>query len=456
MTAPRNQLKVALALHDRGNLADAERIYREILNREPNNPDALHLLGVVALQTGHFQQAVSLISRAIRLYNTSAMFYSNLGHALRNLTQFDDARAAFSQAIAIDPNFVEPYSSMSTICQLVGEFRESLVWCERALAIDPDNVHVRYNRSLSLLALGDFQRGWAEFEWRWKREDYRAPVDTLPAWDGSPLEGRRLFIRLEHGLGDTLQYLRFIRSLQAMGAQFQLAVQPSLVPLLSRSGIGPLAPHGTKAAPYDVHTSLPSLPRLLGTTLQTIPAQVPYLFADEALVTQWRERLQGITGFRVGIVWQGNPEFPHDRWRSTRLREFAPLARVDGVRLVCLQKNDGLEQLAELAGTFDVIDLRPAYDVEDGAFMNAAAIMRNLDLVITTDTALAHLAGALGVRVWVLLGIGADWRWLAGRSDSPWYPTMRLFRQARLGDWTELLTRVAGELSAVVKPRPGG
>ena len=454
MSVPTDKLDVALALHEKGNLAEAERIYREIISQEPNNPDALHLLGLVAHQTGHHQQAVSLISRAIRLCNSAPIYYCNLGEALRMLTRFEDARAAFSQAIAIDPNFAEAYNNMATTYQHVGEFREALAWCERALAINPNHVNAHYNRALAWLALGDFQRGWAEYEWRWKREDYlRGPRDTMPQWDGSPLEGRRLFVRVEQGLGDTLQFVRFIPMLQAMGASFQLAVPPSMAPLLSQSGIGPLAPHDTKAAPYDVHTTLPTLPSLFGTTLETIPARVPYLFADEALVAQWRERIERIeriAGFRVGIAWQGNPKFPQDRWRSIPLAEFAPLAQVDGVRLLCLQKNHGLEQLEQLDRAFDVVDLRPEYDAEEGAFLNAAAIMRNLDLVITSDTSLAHLAGALGVRVWVLLGIGADFRWLSGRSDSPWYPTMRLFRQARLGDWTELLTRVAGELAAEI------
>jgi Flp pilus assembly protein TadD len=453
MSAPIDKLDVALKLHDKGNLAEAERIYREILAQEPNHPDALHLLGLVAHQTGHHEQAVSLIGRAIRLRSGVALYYNNLGQSLRNLTRFDDARAAFSQAIAINPNFAEAYCNMATICQLVGEFREALVWCERALAIDAEHVNTHYNRALSWLALGDFPRGWAEYEWRWQREEFRRALDTMPEWDGSPLEGRRLFVRSEQGLGDTLQYVRFISVLQEMGASLELAIPPSLAPLLLQSGIRPFATDDTQAAPYDVHTTLVSLPNRLGTTLETIPAQVPYLFADEARVALWRERMQRIAGFRVGIAWQGNPKFPQDRWRSIPLGEFAPLAQVAGVRLFCLQKNHGLEQLEQLGGAFQVVDLRPEYDVEEGAFLNAAAIMRNLDLVITTDTALAHLAGALGVRVWVLLGIGADFRWLSGRSDSPWYPTMRLFRQARLGDWTELLNRVAGELAAEVNSR---
>jgi hypothetical protein len=259
-----------------------------------------------------------------------------------------------------------------------------------------------------------------------------------------------LLVRSEQGLGDTLQYVRFMSVLQETGASLELAIPPSLAPLLLQSGIGPIATDDAQAAPYDVHTTLLSLPNRLGTTLETIPARVPYLFAGNARVAQWREHMQRIVGFRVGIAWQGNPKFPQDRWRSISLRQFAPLAQVAGVRLVCLQKNHGLEQLEQLAGEFDIVDLRPEYDIEEGAFLNAAAVMRNLDLVITSDTALAHLAGALGVRVWVLLGIGADFRWLSGRSDSPWYPTMRLFRQSRLGDWTELLQRVAGELAAEV------
>ena len=325
MSVHTDKLDVALALHDKGNLAEAERIYREIIGQEPNNPDALHLLGVVAHQTGHHQQAVSLITRAIRLCNSAPIYYCNLGEALRMLTRFEDARAAFSQAIAIDPNFTEAYNNLATTYQHVGEFREALAWCERALAIDPDHVNAHYNRALAWLALGDFQRGWAEYEWRWKREDdLRGPRDTMPQWDGSPLEGRRLFVRVEQGLGDTLQFVRFIPMLQAMGASFQLAVPPSMAPLLSQSGIGPLAPDDAQAAPYDVHTTLPTLPSRFGTTLETIPARVPYLFADEALVRSGASASSSSRAFAWGSPGKEIPSFPRTyggrfRWPSLRL-----------------------------------------------------------------------------------------------------------------------------------------
>ncbi|MEX2113695.1 MAG: tetratricopeptide repeat protein [Pirellulales bacterium] len=450
MPTPQETLDAAIALHTQGRLAEAVPLYREVLSVHPDHPDALHLLGVIAHQTGNHEQAATLIGQAIRRWGNAAIYHCNLGEALRSLGRFDLARAAHQQALRLDPRFVAAHNNLGTVYEQQGRYDEALACFNQAIALDPDCVDAHYNRARMWLALGNFDRGWAEYEWRWRRAEFTRPTLGQPEWDGTPLAGRRLLVRAEQGLGDTLQFARYVPLLQAQGAIVQFEVQPSLIPLLTHSGIGPLVVQGTSPAPFDVHATLLSLPGLLRTTLENIPAEVPYLAADETLVAQWRERLRGVSGFRVGIGWQGNPQFPHDRWRSMPLREFAPLARVDGARLVCLQKSFGLEQMAALGGAFEIADLRPDYDVEDGAFLNAAAILRNLEVLVTTDTALGHLAGALGARVWLLLSVGADWRWLADRCDSPWYPTMRLFRQSRHGDWSELMQRVAAELTMEV------
>jgi hypothetical protein len=227
-----------------------------------------------------------------------------------------------------------------------------------------------------------------------------------------------------------------------------MLVHPQMARLLHQSGFHDVVDDERALPEIDFQVPLMSLPRLAGTTLENIPASIPYLSADPGLVDAWRERLSSVSGFRVGICWQGSPGFSHDRMRSVPLQAFAPLARVPGVRLVSLQKGAGIEQLEAIAGRFAVVDPRPEYDVEDGAFLNAAAVMRNLDLVVTVDTAIAHLAGALGVPVWVAIPELCDWRWMQNREDSPWYPSMRLFRQRRAGDWHELFDRIAQRVAA--------
>jgi hypothetical protein len=250
-----------------------------------------------------------------------------------------------------------------------------------------------------------------------------------------------------------LQFVRYAADVAARGGRPVLLTSKSMFPLLSEANLCELATIDEPPPDCEFHAALMSLPHLFGTTLETVPVQVPYLRANASLVNQWRERLAHLSGFRVGICWQGNPKFGRDAGRSVPLADFVPLAQIPDVRLVSLQKVFGLEQLDALAGAFEVVDLRPDYDVEDGAFMNAAAIMQNLDLVISVDTAIAHLAGALGVNVWTMLPKVPDWRWLLDREDTPWYPTMRLFRQSRAGDWSRVIAAMHDDLQRQPGPR---
>jgi hypothetical protein len=251
----------------------------------------------------------------------------------------------------------------------------------------------------------------------------------------------------EQGLGDTLQFIRYAPRVKQRGGIVLVEPPAPLARLVAGCpGIDRLvAPGSVLADSFDVHAPLMSLPGLLGTTLATVPARVPYLVADAALTGSWREQLRPLRGFKIGIAWQGNPQHPRDRFRSIPLSQFAPLAGIEGVRLLSLQKGPGSEQLAAVAHHFVVTDLGSQLD----DMMDTAAVMRNLDLVITADTAIAHLAGALGVPVWVALPVAPDWRWLLERQDSPWYPTMRLFRQARWGDWEDVFQRLAAALRTI-------
>jgi ADP-heptose:LPS heptosyltransferase len=298
------------------------------------------------------------------------------------------------------------------------------------------------------LQLGAFEEGWAEYEWRWRRPGHGPRRLPQPAWDGSDLAGKRLLIYCEQGLGDVLQFIRYAAVVQRAGASVVLECPGALVSLLRRCpGIDELVAETRPLPNFDVHAALLSLPHLLGTTLATVPAEVPYLAANPERVERWREELAGVDGFRIGIAWQGNPRHPRDRHRSFPLSQFEGLARQEGVRLISLQKGAGAEQAAALQGRFPVVDLPSEPDMAEAAFEDTAAIMQHLDLVISADTAIAHLAGALGVPVWVVLSAITDWRWLRGRDDSPWYPSMRLFRQKTLGDWEGVFERIAREVA---------
>ncbi|MGD9719937.1 MAG: tetratricopeptide repeat protein [Pirellulales bacterium] len=439
-------LEKGLAHHRQGNLSEAEMLYRQVLAAQADHVDALQLLGVLAHQSGRHREAVELIHRALA-HGPVAALYNNLGEAYRELGEDDQAAAAYQQALALEPNFAEALNNLGTIYQHRGQLKEAVELFDRALACRPDYATAHNNRARTWLMQGDYLRGWPEYEWRWRLPEFVRPALAIPEWDGAPLAGRRLLVRAEQGFGDTLQFIRYVPLLQSQGASVVAEVQDELIPLLTQSGIGPLVPQSAAAVPGDVHLSLMSLPGRLGTALATIPAGAGYISADASLVAAWGERLRHLAGVRVGICWQGNPRFPNDRLRSIPLAEFEPLARVPGVTLVALQKGHGLEQLAATRERFAIHDLRPDYDHEAGAFLNAAAVIGNLDLVVTSDTAMAHLAGALGAAAWVVLPHTADWRWLRDRSDSPWYPTLRLFRQRQRGDWSSVMKQVAEQLS---------
>jgi hypothetical protein len=295
--------------------------------------------------------------------------------------------------------------------------------------------------------LGDYERGWVEWEWRWKGTDFARQM-VKPVWDGGPLKGRTILLVAEQGLGDTLQFVRYAALVKERGGTVIVACQKALLPLLeSCAGIDHLAPHDDIRLDFDVFAPFMSLPRILGTTLETVPATIPYLHARPELVEFWRQELRPLGRFLVGVAWQGSPKYGRDHLRSFRLAEFEPLASLPGVTLISLQKGPGAEQVRDASDRFPIVDLTDRIDCETWAFVDTAAIVKNLDLVIGCDSSLVHLAGALGAPVWVAQRFCSEWRWMQKRDDSPWYPTARLFRQTRPGDWKGVFARMAGALS---------
>jgi tetratricopeptide (TPR) repeat protein len=313
----------------------------------------------------------------------------------------------------------------------------------------PDDALLHFNHALVLLEAGRYAEGFAEYEWRWRLPEFQARRTDFgrPAWDGGDPRGRTILVHTEQGLGTNVQFIRYAPLVAARGGKVVLLCPPGLAPLLQTvEGVAAVIPNGQPLPPFDLHAPMASLPRLLGTTFDTIPARVPYLAADPARVATWRERLaaDGPTGFRVGLIWAGNQK--PDPARTCPLSAFAPLARMTGVQFYSLQKGDTAVEARRPPEGLALLDLSDA--LHD--FADTAAAIANMDLIISVDTSVAHVAGALGKPVWTLLPYLADWRWGVDRADSPWYPTMRLLRQAKQGEWAGVLEGVAGDLRARV------
>ena len=337
-----------------------------------------------------------------------------------------------------------------------GRLAEAAASYRQALALRPDYPDAQLGLAECYLLDGDFQRGWPEYEAQLRTPGF-VPQHGLPRWQGEPLAGRSLLLFAEQGLGDTLHFLRYARAFKQRGARVVLAAHAALGRLLaSHPDLDELFILGSAEEwpRCDFFLPLLSAPGVLGTDASTIPGEVPYLWADPALSEQWRKELAEIEGFKIGIVWQGSRDFHQDRWRSIPLADFAPLAGLPGVRLISLQKGFGSEQIA--AVDFPVLDLSGRLDQAAGPFMDTAAVIRNLDLVVTPDTAIAHLAGALGAPVFLAVQFSPNWRWLLSRDDSPWYPTLRLFRQTAFGRWPDVLERIAQAAKARRSKSIGG
>jgi Flp pilus assembly protein TadD len=483
-------------LHRAGRLAEAEQIYRQVLAAMPRHADALHALGALALQAGRPVVAETLLDQAIGLKPAadfqitranallalhrpreaaeaarlvlrarphSAEAHQVLGHALSDSGQPDGAIEAYRTAIRLKPALPdirnnlgmalrlanrleeaeqelrqappEPESlvNLSSVRKEQGAFADAEAILRQALRLAPDSPVLRYNWSLLMHLLGRTSDAWDGWEQRFRAGAIPTRAFSQPQWQGDPLGQRRLLVHTEQGLGDVIQFVRY---LPAIEGNVLFEAPPRLIRLLSSNpALPPMIPDGAPPPPIDTVIPLLSLP-----ARTHLPAvQPPYLFAEPDRVTAWRTRL-GMGGFRVGINWQGFPGRFEDRGRSFPLALFQPLAAVPGVRLISLQKGDAGAQIAAAGFPVEALD---GLDNGPDAFLDTAAVMASLDLVVTSDTSIAHLAGALGRPVWVALRLVPDWRWMLDRTDSPWYPTMRLFRQSRDGDWASVFAAMA-------------
>lgn len=423
----------AMALRHFNKFDDALRDATRALELDAGSALAHNAHGIVLNDLGLYDEAIAAYRKALALAPGFAEAHNNLGNALHDAGRFDDALAALDQAIALRPQYAEALSNRGLALHEMQRFDDALEAFDTAIAARPDYAEAWKRRASLRLLQGDYAQGWADYDASLAQA--RRHSAGIPWWSGESLQGKSILLEEPNGIGDALQFWRFIPLLQAMGADVAFQGRPSLFKLLRSSPwtVRMLA-DVPQDAPFDYRCPLWSLPRLLRTTLDTIPGGVPYFAAEPERVARWASLLPAGT-FNIGIAWQGNPARKVDAGRSVPLRAFAPLAAVPGVRLVSLQRTHGLEQLRDLPHGMSVIDPGEGFDVGADAFVDTAALMQSLDLVIASDSAVAHLSGALGRPTWVALKHVPEWRWMLRRDDSPWYPTMRLFRQATRGDW---------------------
>jgi len=469
------------ALYHRGQFDSADVLF-ETMEAEPTvRPMVQHVRGVIALQRGDDERALDLIEEAIRLNPADGEAHANLGLILLKGRQYPQALAAYASALTLRPNSTaaqlgfaralvaldmidlaeeilrdvlaatpdcaEAVVDYGALMNDMGRHDEAAALLRDAFARQLDHAELHMVHAVSLFALGDWPAAWAAYESRLSNPQlagWLLPTDR-PRWRGEELGGKTLLLQSEQGYGDTLQFARYAPLAKARGGRVVLRAPQALLPILKTApGIDAVVGPEDKAPPFDLHLPLLSLPLIVGTQADTVPAAIPYLVPDPGLVARWRERLGNHAGLAVGLVWQGNPAHPNDRRRSIQLDYLRPLLDCPGVRFVSLQVGPGREQLIGLEDR--IVDA--GSQVDTTSFADTAAIVANLDLVISIDSAMAHLAGALGKPVWIMLATAADWRWLKAGEGTPWYPQARLFRQQVAGGWAEMVRRLRAALWA--------
>jgi tetratricopeptide (TPR) repeat protein len=481
-------LDQAVALHGQGRLDEAARLYEQILAANPNLMDARHMLGVVRAQQGRHQEAHELIALVVAANPNDALALANFGNVLVALERREEALAHYDRSLALNPNnptawlfrgnmlqlllrysealqsydrfltlvpgSADAWNNRGTSLQSLGRIEEALESIRHALDLDPAMAEAQLNRGFCHLLMQDFANGLPLLEWRKRMpEPMEARHYSQPLWDGTQdINGKTLFAYIEQGLGDTIQYYRYVRYAQARGAEVILSVPDQLIALLGKAvPQAQLIGWGQVPPAFDFHIPLASIALAAGMRIETIPVADRYLSADPERVAGWKDRL-GDHGFRIGIAWQGNQLILGSEGKAFPLSALEGISRLASVRLIGLQINAASEQLTRLPPGMTV----ERYDFDEGpdAFLDTAAIMKHCDLVITADSAPAHLAGALGVPAWVALKYVPDWRWFLARADSPWYPSLRLFRQAAPNDWASVFAAMESELRPLISRMP--
>ena len=424
-----------------GRIDEAIASYKIAMSLKPDYAMAYCNLGTALQELGKIDEAITKYKKALSFKPDFVMAYCNLGSAFHESGLLNEAKTCFKKAIALNPDYAMAYSNLGSIHQEFGNIDGAIENYDRAIALNPDEPTAHKNKSIALLLQENFTEGWPEYEWRLQTKVHSLRDFRKPGWDGSPLNGKSILVHAEQGFGDTIQFVRYLPMVKAQGGHVIFECHKSLFRLLKKcDGIDRIIERSSNIVPevqFDFHIPLLSLPGLFGTTLDSIPSDVPYVTVDPGLVEKWQIRLNHDSNFKIGIVWAGNPSFKNYHNRSCSLTDFAALAEITWRSFYSLQKGPASVE-NKIAPELKTTDLKN----ELNDFADTAAVISNLDLIISTDTAVVHLAGAMGKPVWTLLHSAPDWRWWLKRTDSPWYPSMRLFRQTQLNDWSGVFEQV--------------
>jgi tetratricopeptide (TPR) repeat protein len=450
-------LRQGWQLHQAGNIDQAEQMYRQVLKTAPKHADALVYLGIAFFDQRRFAESVDSYREAISIRPTFPIAWNNLGNSLRMLGEVDEAEACFEESLKQQPDYLSALKNRGTLWVWCGEIERGLRWYEQGLEVDPANAELHRNLGVINLLLGNYDVGWPEYRWRWKIPGMFRPTVSAPIWQGQSLAGKTILLYPEQGLGDAIQFVRATASLQKLGATVLLQCASNLIPLFtSAPGVDRLLLDSAVPPPLDFHASLIEVIDVLysqtgeiawGTEL--FQQGTGYLTVSAELIAYWKCWLDEHTKqqtTRVGINWQGNPSHHADVYRSIPLELLRPLSRLTNIELINLQFGYGSEQLDECDFADSVLRLPDHVDSDGGAFADTAAILYNLDFVISTDTAITHLAGAVGANVITMLGRVPDWRWLLQGESTLWYPTMKLVRQPQLDHWSDVIVQVVKQL----------
>ncbi len=442
-------VQIAVQHHLSGRLSEAEQVYRQILNVAPQHAVALHNLGQIAFTVRNYDAAIDLLSRAIVVAPDDANAHNTLAATFFAVGRLDESMAELNRALELRFDFSNAHSNRGNVLVARGDLPAAKAAFEKAITLNSNNAIAHDGLGSTLLLTGELRRGWQEREWRWQKPDFEANrFAGRRRWDGSDVRGKTILLLVEQGYGDVFQLARYAPLLAARGAMVILEVVPDIHRLMSTlAGVDQLIIAGLASPPCDFVSPLMSLPYFFNTDLQSIPAATPYLSADPRLAESFKAKyFRSDPNLKIGLVWAGRPTHSNDHNRSMSLAEFAPLAELTGVSFYSLQKGPAAQQTPPPG--IKLVDL--STQLVD--FNWTAAAIAGLDLVITVDTAVSHLAGALDKPVWVLLPFIPDWRWMMDREDTPWYPKTRLFRQNRIGDWSN----VVGRLAEAVRQLPRG
>ncbi|HVT87536.1 MAG TPA: tetratricopeptide repeat protein [Tepidisphaeraceae bacterium] len=419
-------MELAAKLQRSGQLLDAVSVYNDLGNQ--------------LADSGAPEKAAQVYRLALSIKPEQIEIQNNLGTVLLDLGQMDEALNVLRKAVTAQPDYCEAWNNLGNVLRSMGQIQPAIDAYRRAISLRPDWAIPHYSMGACEMLRGHFRDGWPLLEWRWRDRSLNASGRNIPKpmWDGSDLKSRTILLYSEQGFGDTIQFARYIPLVAALGGKVICGCPPELLRLMrSIEGVDHWITVGDPVPPFDVHCPIMSLPMVLDTTLDTIPNRVPYLKTDEHILLQWRERLKPYGNkLKIGIAWSGRPTQRHNRKRSIPFELLQSMLERDDVQFFGLQKGGNTANSSLIDWTGEFTD-----------FSQTAGLIDNLDLVISIDSAIAHLAGALSRETWVMLAYSSDWRWMLGRDDSPWYPTMRLFRQPQFGDWPAVVRRVVQELS---------